>query len=243
MGSRVDQQVEVVSGAIHSWLLDEVASSSADRNQYLDDYVSWREQIKYRYDDPRNLTVAKNQAHLDRLPVWWQAYEIDPLQDEACAKISFAGLMFISGAFRNQSRFQARDAEDYQTRRKAGIGIDIESAVSTRLHTHLPRTANFANAKITMETLNNRRKQSERVTELAVKAICARAVYGYDVGQEHSRSVNEVKQDQYAWVTFVADCITLAAKQRRGELVAVPFLHPINISDNPGVIYPFTEAA
>lgn len=242
MISPVGRQVEVVSDAISDWLIAEVVSSGGDRNQYLDDYTQWRKQIKLGYDDPLNWTGAKNRAHLDRLPIWWEGYELDPSNDFACARISFASLMFVSGAYRNQSHFQAQNADDYQARRALGIGIDLESAVSTRLHTHLPTTGNFANAKITMEALGERRKQSEKIGELTVKAICAHAAIGSDVGARDSRSVNEMKQDQYAWVTFLTDCITLAAKQRKGELASVPFLHPINISDNPGVMYPFAKA-
>jgi hypothetical protein len=241
MSSAIDRSVERVAGVVHDWLVAEVESSSGDRNQYLDDFSKWQQQIRLGYDDDRNWTSNKNRAHLDRLPIWWQAYELDPLHDEASAKITFAGLIFISGAYRNQSYFQAQDADDYQARRAHGVGIDLESAVSTRLNTHLPRTGSFKTANITLETLDERRKQAAVIGEQTIKTVCARAYYGYDLGQENSRSVNEMKQDQYAWATFVTDAVTLAAKLRGGDLDAVPFLHPVNISDNPGVIYPFAS--
>jgi hypothetical protein len=234
----VEDATEAISGAFNQWLAGEVESSNSDRNDYLDNFQEWRSQIRLGYANHGNWTAEKNRAHLNRLPIWWQGFEMDPSNDEQSAKILFAGLMFVSGAYRNQCYFQAESAEDYESRRRAAVGINIENAISTRLNTHLPSTGNFANARISVEDLNQRRIASEKIGETAVKAICARGQIGYDFGQERSRSVVEMANAQYNWLTFSVDCVTLAAKIRKGELEAVPFLHPINITDNPGVYYP-----
>ena len=58
------------------------------------------------------------------------------------------------------------------------------------------------------------------------------------VGQEDSPSIQEVLKAQREWIIFATECVTLAAKIRRGELARVPFLEAKSISADPKVTYP-----
>lgn len=71
------------------------------------------------------------------------------------------------------------------------------------------------------------------------RRVCSRIKVGYELGHPvGSTSVQEIIVAQYAWSRLTIDCVVLAAKIRKGELAAVPFLEPRSISLDPQVVYP-----
>lgn len=238
--SKVENATEQISSVFYNWLQAEVNSSMDEnnRNSILDDYDSAIKGLKGGWDHKSNFTARKFESHIMRLPLWLEAYSYDPEDDYQAARLLFAGLMQVSGSYRNQCYLQARNPEDYVERRKDVIGTNMHNAVGVRLHTHLPSTGNFARANIELDDLEKRMQETIKVGETSVRAVCNRTKYGYDLGQSRSRSVNEMQIAQYNWLTFATDCLTHSVKVRRGNLADVPFLEAKSISDEPKVYYP-----
>jgi hypothetical protein len=234
----IEEPTEAVAGSFYKWLQTEVETSGTDRNRYLDEYDRALEGLKAGWEDPRNFTARKLESHNQRLPLWWEAYTYNPLDDYQSARILFAGLMQLSGAYRDQCYVQARDADDYIERRQKAIGIDLKPPVGIRMYTYLPSTGNLARARISNEDLKNRMEKSINVGEVTVKNLCRRAEIGEDLGKAHSPAVVEMYLAQENWTTFCTDCVILAAKLRKGKLSSVPFLEPKSISEDPQVYYP-----
>lgn len=230
-----------ISGAFFGWLKGEVISSDVEVNTYLADFDEAQRRLCLGYDNDYNWTASKDKSHLDRLPKWWEAYAEDPTNDYQSARVLFASLMFVPGAYRNQCYIQAQNAAQYGQRRSKAIGINLQRTIIDHLATVLPRSGNFSHADINLELLNTRRiKVATGVGETATKSMIDRLEAGLDLGQEKSPAVETMLDAQREWIAFATDCVALAAKIRRGELAKVPFLEPKSISADPPpkVIYP-----
>ena len=239
--SEIDTISEVVTEVYMDWLRAEVESSHVERNKILDDYDDAIEGLKGGWDHPKNFSARKVEGHIDRLGPWFEAFTMAEDDDYQAARIIFAGLMQVSGSYRNQSYVEAQNSSDYLAMRQNVIGINLENAVSTRLRTFLPSTANFSSARITLEDLNRRRQEAEAIGLRAVKAMCVRVVLGLDLHKKDSRAAREAQNAQYNWATFTTDALTYVAK-KRGSIADVPFLEPRSITDQSGTIrYPFKE--
>lgn len=244
MSTRViERHADTVAEAIHTWLAAEVMSSGQDHNRVLDDYDKAVTKIEGGTGYQLNFTGGKHQGHMDRLPLFFKAYKDtpdgSPNYDKAEALVAFGGLMEISGGYRNQCYVTAKNKQQYLAKRKKVIGISLVDAVSVRLHTRLPSSGNFAGATIDVASLEERMLRSISNSDAALKTVFERAGAGLDMGQEYSTSVEALTQEQYNWTAFVTDCITLAAKRRRGDLAAVPLLDAQSISKIPQPYYPF----
>jgi len=241
---KVREAGQVVSTAFGNWLRAEIISSGVERNQELDRYDKMVAGLKLGYEDEKNLSVQKHRSHVfNRMPVWWEAFITTPPNhpkyDEMAAQIGFNALMQVSGTWRMQCYEQAADAEDYLRRRQSQpMGFDPTAAVTDRLATHLSAgtwedTADFQkeNNYIDINKLDHRRQRAIRVGDRAVRTICERVAV--DLGQERSKSVREMLDAQYNWITLTADYVTLLAKVKDGDLMAVPLLEPKSISAEP----------
>lgn len=230
----IKKSSETISKAIYDWLAAEVESSGTSRNMYLDDFESARTGLLDGWDHPNNTPARKTESHLDRLPLWWEAYSFDPLDDYQSAKITFAGLMLVSGNYRAQCYIEAVDGQDYITKRSKVIGIDAQQVVTHRLMDILPKNGSFKNADVSLENLDKERQYVAKFGEAATRAMCMRTRLGYDLGIPDSSSARRMMDTQHEWLRFSVDNIALAAKFREGELEAVPFLEPISITDQSG---------
>lgn len=237
---------EAISDVFNDWLNTEVRSSAGD---YLDDYTAAVRGLKGGINHKDNFLALKHESHVhNRLPQAWETFVIslepnnpEEQREYMSAWLMFTPLMQVSGTFRTQCYLEAQNAEDYLVRRQARpSGINMQNTVAERLKVWLPNPDNFADASLTVEELGRQLKIVSEVGEKAVKRVCARAVIGYDLKQEGSRSAREMVTAQYNWASFAANCVVLAAKLRRGDLAAVPFLEPKSISATPPpqVIYP-----
>lgn len=229
---------QIISGAFYNWLQAEVETSGGDRNEYLNDFEEMRRRLTLGYEHPDNWAVTKHQSHMDRYPVWWEAFALDPSDDYQSARILFNALMQVSGMYRDQCYIQASDQEDYLARRAKIVGINPQQPVALGLRVLVPETGDFSLADLEIESLDERRKEAMVIGELAVKKMCERLFHKDDLGAQDSVSVRETMSAQYSWLSFATDCVVLAAKIRKGELGAVPFLEAKSISDDPKVIYP-----
>ena len=240
--NRVGAAAEKVTEVIESWLVAEVKSSSTGVNEYLNDFDEMVRRLQLGYNNDNNWAAEKCKSHSSRLPKWWQAYEDDPSNDFAAARIGFGGLMQISGAYRDQCYIRAQNYTDYLAKRESAVSIDVEEVVARQLRTHLPKSGDFRTANIDLHLLETNMERTITLGEAAVKYLCDMALFGYDIGYDNSPSASEMDHAQAIWLAFVTDSIALAAKQRGGELAAVPFLEPISITNQSGSThYPLRE--
>lgn len=240
MSNPVRDSAANISEAFSQWLRDEVASSSSegDVNVYLDEFNTAREGLRGGWDHPKNFTARKLESHLTRLPLWWEAYTLDPSDDYQSARFLFNSLMQVSGCYRNQCYMEAKDADDYKERRLKAVGIYLGTTVLHRLMDTVPASGSFAEADITLEELDKVRVEVSEAGEEAVRKVCKRTVAGFDFGVPDSMSAKFMMEAQHAWLNLSSDSVVFAAKIRGGELAAVPFLEAKSISEEPQVIYP-----
>lgn len=240
--SREDSSANI-SSAVYDWLEAEVNSSSElqDRNSYLDDYTKVVSGMRAGWDHPDNLPARKLESHLDHLPVWFEAFAGTSPNEEyfeyRSAKLIFAGLMQVSGCYRDQCYVEAGGADDYKSRRQQVVGVSIQNTVRHRLSDFLPSSGQLSDASITIEELDSQRLEISRLDREAVRALCNRVKLGYDVGVEGSVSAHKMQEAQTGWLSFTADSIILAAKLKKGELAGVPFLEPRSIKEQSGELH------
>ncbi len=178
-----------------------------------------------------------------RLPIWYADFREYPDEDIVVAKLSFAGLMMASGAFRGQCVMEATDGRDYMARRLNGTGIDVTGVVQDRFESTLPRSGNFAETNICAETFEREMTRILRVGELAVRKMSERACMGYDLATSNTPTTRNLQEAQYEWLTLATDAVALAAMARGGSLEAVPFLEPnsIGLQSSNSPHYPFRQ--
>ncbi len=223
-----------ITDGIVDWLQTERNVSNIDRNSYLDQLD---EQLKFRalpIDDPANQMVNKLFSHIQRLPVWFEAFSEDPTDDYQTGKMIFSPLMLLSGRYREQLLFQAKDQEDYY-RRKSSLGDlnhEVSDAVSHRINT-------LGHTELDLPTLKATARFCIDAAVKEAEEVNLRAASGIDFGKEESPSVSAIRSSERLWTEFIADLIVFARQVRNGNLAAVPFLEAKSISDEPKVYYPF----
>lgn len=245
---RLEDTTAQISSVIYDWLETEVETSSraTDVNSVLDDYDSAVQGLQGGFNHPTNYFWNKFGGHMDRLEGWVRDYsEISPDDkefDKFAVKVTFAGLMEMSGCYRAQCYLASRSVEEYLDRRKKITDINLTEVIEARLAEWLPDSANFTAAKIDPPELGRSRQRIATLGEKAVKTVCTRATFGYDLGEPYSRSTDELRVAQAHWLDFTVDSIAVTAKQKGGDLEVVPFWEPISISEQSGSIYyPFRE--
>jgi hypothetical protein len=252
----VERQAVAVSNAFYDWLAAEVVTSGEGRNKYLDAKVEKTEDAKKRfsdlrrrialpYDNEENWNAQKDKGHRNRWPFWLEAAEItsdgDSQADFASARLLFAPLMTISGAYRMQSYLESDDPEEYLARRSEVIGVDMEDVVASQISERVPGLE-FSAAQISFDSLKKRFDYAYGQNEVAIRAMAARLGSGTDDINGESLSVRSMMRSQIDYLKLATDCVLLAAKLRHGKPGMVPFLEPVSISDQSGeVYYPLAE--
>jgi hypothetical protein len=242
------ETAQTIADMTLDWLKAEVDVSSReyDRNQPLNELKNARASLYLGYDNPSNSIANKSQGHLTRLRTsWWEGYtmSLDPdfdnhyQRDFQAAKLIFAGLMEVSGTYRDQCYVQARSQEDYQQLRNGAIGIDINQVVLERVERRLPADGDLGMSLLELSDLDFSREVSMDIGGLAVKMFCDRAERRLDFNKRRSESVRLMKIAQKHWLNFVVDGVLYTAKRHDGVLAAVPFLEPISITDQSGKLY------
>jgi len=238
MSSSIERHARLITDGIHTWLAAEVKSSGSDHNSVLDDYDRSVELLKT--NPAASFTFQKHEGHMSRFfSKFWPIYEAEPESDYAIAQIAFGGLMEISGGYRNQCYITSKSAEDYLKTRQKVIGIGISDTVAAKLEQRLPSSGDFSKASITSMVLKDKLEGAIDASDTAYREVWSRAVTQRDFGLPASPSVEQLINDQANWLRFVSDAVILAAKQRDGELTAVPFLDARSINHDPQVYYPF----
>lgn len=231
----------ILTRAFSDWLDGEVISSGEGVNAVLNNYDLATEGIRGGAEHPNNFAAQKSAGHLNRLPIWWTGFAETPLDDKdydyVTARIGFAALMEVSGGWRIQCYLKSKTATEYLRRRNAKpAGIPIQKAVTDRLWQLLPDSGNFAEADLSFRDLHEQTKKVANLSELAIKTMCHEA---QDFAQQtrvryKNVPIQQMLGNQYNWLTLAVDSVVLAAKDRGGDLAAVPFLEPRSISEESG---------
>lgn len=240
-----------IACTLADWLNAEVRSSGKEVNTYLDKYDDAIEGLQGGPGHKFNFLASKHASHVEvRLPNSWQAFneslekDVYEEREYQSAYLMFTPLMQVSGTYRAQCYMEAADAGDYLRRRLLRpAGIDLRQVTARRLDKWLPEPDNFGESTITVEQLGLSLERASKIGGRVISEVCQRAERKFDFGIEGSATAQVLKSAQIEWASLTIDCITLAAKQRRGQLEAVPFLEPKSISSDPPptVIYPLAD--
>lgn len=242
---RLDEAAGLISGTLYDWLKAEVETSGrpGDVNSVLDDYDQAVTGLRGGFNHPTNFFWNKFNGHMDRLESWVRDYsEIDPTDedfDNFAVKVTFGGLMEMSGCFRAQCYVVARNAQEYLERRKSVTDINLTRTVTDRLTERIPNSIDLVSARIDLAELERSRKRISDLGRRAVKRLCSMAVLdeGNELGQLDSRSANELRVAQAHWLDFTVDSIVMTAKLKGGDLEAAPFWEPVSITEQSGRLY------
>jgi|SRR3989344_3783001 len=237
MSAGIRDSAEKISQSFYDWLKAEVVTSGESRNRYLDNFDEVRRRMALPYDDDDNWNSQKDKSHQQRLPGWLQTYELSSAGDseaEFCsARVLFAPLMSISGAYRSECYLKAQDQEEYIKLRSQAIGVDLEQTAFYHLRENMP-DGNFSKAELSIEALKNRFYQTYSKGEARIREMNDGLLIGYGIGESNSKSVQEMHRTQYDHTRLAIDCLIMAAKLRKGDVKAAPFLEPVSISDQSG---------
>lgn len=243
---------EQISEVFYDWLWGEFISSAEGHNRYLDaraktpeearkKFDDFRKRLALPYDDDNNWAAQKDKSHQQqRVPVWADLFEStsDSHQnaDYYAAQAMFAPLMTASGSYRTQCYLESANPTEYLALRSKVTGIDIEEAIAERLHERSVRR-DFSAAKISFDGLRRQFDYAYTQTEVYFRGMSARL--GKDIKEYNAGSLSDeaMKKSQRLHIKLATDCVIMAAKLRRGELEAVPFLEPISITDQSGSAY------
>jgi hypothetical protein len=256
------QSSELIAQVLDDWLKAEVVTSGESRNKYLDaadgitesnperaqkKFDTMRQELFLPYFDDRNWNAQKDKSHQQqRVPTWVDFFELthtekDPKEDFFAAQAMFAPLMTTSGAYRVQCYLESDTPGSYIDLRSKGIGVDIECAVSSRLNERLA-VINFSAAEISFAGLRQSYLDAYSAITRHIKRINERTAEGMNKKKATAETISDMKISQVDHIQLVTDCVIMAAKLRKGELEAVPFLEPVSISDQSGKThYPLRE--
>jgi len=227
----------VLASGISSWLQAEIQTSDAPNspNRYLSSYKEqisrWHEQLGLGV----NFFLEKKMAHAGRfLPHsagFMGAFLDSPQDEEAYARLLFAGLMRLSGESRELAVVSAHDQQTYETYRSlycspAKLAQDI-------------RRQNDSGKHITPEgiEMSARLNIIDRILP-SIDFIINRVQKPKELGNKDSPLANHIQGLREGVISFCLD-LTDYGIQTFGALEKVPTLEPFSISDDPEIILPF----
>lgn len=238
---------DAISSVFYDWLAAEVRMSHIERNQSLDKLSDALEGLHGGWEHPKNFTAIKHRSHVDdRYPLWWETYQSttseDPHYDLQSAQLIFNALMQVSGSFRNSCFIRARTQAHYLMLRHRAVGVVIPRVVGEVLGQEMTEDGNLEETGIDDMGFKKEIDRISGVGGLAVRRLCARREMGYIPRDRDYLSMQYMNLAQRRWLELATEGVVLAARNRGGDLSAVPFLEPRSITDQTGTIhYPFRE--
>jgi len=255
--SSAPETTELITVAIRDWLEAEVVTSGESRNRYLDasdkdaetaqkKHDDIMKRLALPFDDDNNWVANKHKGHVQqRVPHWIDFFEAtadDPTKaDFYAAQAGFAPLVSASGSYRVQCYLISKGPSEYAELRSKVAGVDLEKAVGETLKAR-NAVKSFSAAEISFDGLRKVFDYTYAQTEIYFRGMIARLEHGLDQSGEDSLSVKAMEKSQISFIKLATDCVIMAAKLRKGNLAAVPFLEPVSISDQSGnTYYPLAE--
>lgn len=238
---------ERISSVIEWWLGQEVVNSDSGRNAYLSEYQSRRSDFMKPFDNPENVAANKTRSHYDRFTPWVEPYGEPVFRDNDwfTARIIFASLMHVAGAYRNQCIIEAADSEDYKKKRyDLPVGVDIPSIIKAEIDSLVQESSASQDTDKILKRVIDRSLQTNEAVLLLHEQMHDWTASHDVVGWLSDPTYNpaEVMKDvQKMWLGLTVAHIAVAANLRGGDYSKVPFLEPKSISDVSEVIYPIGE--
>ncbi|HEY4964522.1 MAG TPA: hypothetical protein VIH90_07570 [Candidatus Saccharimonadales bacterium] len=234
-GESVQSDSLLIASGIATWLDDERQASIIDQNRYLDRIGEQRPLMALPIDDSASQFFIKLYSHIQRLPLWFDAFAEDPTNDYQTGKMIFSPLMFLSGTYRERFIFQSKSQGDYYVRKTAKPS-NLIKGLSEIVGVY---TLASQNREVSLTSLRSTAEFCVRTALEEAKILNDRAANGEDFGQEESIAVDSTMVREFSWMGFTLDLISFARQQRGDEIASVPFLEGKSISDDPQVYYPF----
>ncbi len=250
-------QSRPVAPVLESWLKQEIVESDSGPNKYLSgiptetvpdlDYPILISHFYLPFDDEGNFLSQKVKSHQNRIINWLRAYKDVPAlrkYDFFTAKIGFNSLMTISGSFRKQCMLMSSNEEEYMSMRheQGPAGVDIGQQVGLELDGNIPELDDL-DPEVRIDYIVDRSLKS---TEIGIQfhRFLHECFYGkiqpegQPLAEAGSKPVTAMLEAQKMFIRLVVAQMAVAASFRDNDPARIPFLHPMNISDNPGAIYP-----
>lgn len=237
-----------VAPVISNWLQEEIIESDSGPNSYLSNFNSLVPQFFMPFDDDRNVMTQKSLSHQRRITDWLAGYKKYPdlrVDDFYTAKLSFNSLMRVSGAFRKQCMLMSANVQDYTKMRheQGPAGIDIHETVKVELESAVPEVDDpdpeFRVDYLIERSLDTVTRDIELQRFLHDWAADKRLQPGEPLSSQGQEPVEAMLEVQDLYVGLAVVQMAVAATFRGNDPAKIPLLYPMNISDNPGVIYPF----
>lgn len=222
---------EALSTVLTDWLSAEIIESDQNRNAVLSDFENRKPDLAKELTDPTNFNGGKALGHHNRLRLWSRQFiNYDQQNDDyATARLTFCGLIWLSGNYRESCLLQADDAETYfHLRREQGpLSISIPATVEQELRTESHRSIDLAGLIHRTQAIN----ETNLLTRQRLSPLAAHA-------PEAIEAFTALQKD---WVALsVAQIMTWAAV-RDGDLSRVPFFEPKSITDQTELQYPLAS--
>ncbi len=236
-----------VAQVLGNWLGEEIRESDSGPNKYLSNFQDSISDFYLPFDDENNFHSQKTKSHYNRIIEWLKIYKKYPESrdnDYFTAKIGFNSLMRISGAWRQQCLLLAADGEEYSSLRyERPTGLDIAKQVNSELARVIPELDSL-DPEVRIDYITER-SLSVNERDLSLKkslnewTIDNRQPSGVPIASFESEPIQTLLEVQRLYLGLEVSQIAVAASFREASVARVPFLHAMNISDNPGVLYPF----
>jgi hypothetical protein len=236
---------EQITQALTNWLEQEIINADTGRNAYLSDYQDRHDDLYKPFDDPTNLQALKTLGHHNRFVHWVRPYaEAGFAEDDwFAARITFACLMNISGAYRTQCFLESSNEADYTRRRyEQPSGIDIGAVAADELRSPETNALSAMDPDIRLAHIIGRSlKTNDRALALH-KTVQPWIIDNHKAGSPlvtaQDMPVESMLQVQRLWTGLAVAHIVVAASIRDGDYQKVPFLEPKSITDVTNVQYP-----
>ncbi|HUA13509.1 MAG TPA: hypothetical protein VL989_03350 [Candidatus Sulfotelmatobacter sp.] len=220
MSTGVDEYM-TVGDAVQYWLELEAQDSSTSSNRVLDDLEEGRQNL-VDHKDP------KINGHIDRMQLWLGMYDVDGsprVQAELVSRVAFGALMFLSGQFRRLRYLQATNQANYYRRKETWCypnSVNIGRLLATFLDSD-------GKERVPASDVVDQGTASIQTTQRALDVLFDRAPL--DFGQDQSESTLAVRNEQWAWTSFLSKVLTNASQDLGLPLGQVPILEPKSISE------------
>jgi hypothetical protein len=238
---------------LNGWLEYEVATSTANYggNSYLDSYDNVIASMQFPINDPRNTSATKGLSHLSRFQEghsFWDSFALDPTDDFAAGRITFAAMMMLSGVRRNLAYVHGGSEKGYLSWRQkhAGLAPDAIGRITgmfLRTSGGPPHGNTISERSVPAPTLEDLRgviASAEVSTFITKEMLTFWAKSPRDPGMTRG-AIESLQHEEAEYTKLVVSFAAFNAGLREGRLSRVPLLEPRSITTDPDVIYPFVR--
>ncbi|HVV66793.1 MAG TPA: hypothetical protein VHB72_01825 [Candidatus Saccharimonadales bacterium] len=229
----------IITAGVADWIR-KINEPFADPERATYDYRLFIDDLKLPYTDTTNENGQRAITQHDQLAGWTidflRRYDdlLGETKDAMLGRQIFCTQTYIAQLFRMQTMLQATDEADYLARlpQNGVAGINLAITIDEALRKTLAASDEISVHTLAdgTTTLNNRQEAHVEILH---------QVGHLDAGETVSGTVVDNLDLQAWWTGLVVEYVVFGAKERDGELAAVPVLDPASTDAEPIVYFPF----